>query len=219
MVRAASMAALFVVLGGCGDQAPKDEQGAAQVPAASVPSLPGAVAIPRARELPTLGPSLFGLELDLEGQAGQPVSTESLKSGGPLIVSMFYATCSYACPTLIRDLAAIDRLLGSEARARTRVLLVTFDPEHDTPAVLTGLAKAHGVPADRWTFARARSEGATRELAAALGITYRRLPDGNYNHTSLVFALDKAGVPRARIDGLAQDPTPFVAAIEALARE
>jgi protein SCO1/2 len=168
---------------------------------------------------PALGPSLFDLDLDLEDQSGRKVTTDALRHDGPLIVSMFYASCSYACPTLIRDIAAIDRRLTPAARDRTRVLLVTFDPEHDTPEVLSRLAEAHGVDNDRWVFARARSEEATRELAAALGITYRRLPDGNYNHSSILLVLDAAGVPRAGIDGLKQDPAAFIQRLEALVPE
>jgi len=170
------------------------------------------------RPLPVLGPSLFGLELEFEDQAGRRLSTATLRHRGPLIVSMFYASCSYACPTLIRDLANVDRALDPAVRAQTRVLLVTFDPGHDTPELLSRLAQAHGAPTDRWTFARAKDDAATRELAAALGITYRRLPDGNYNHSSVLLLLDADGVPRAEVQGLGQDTQAFVAAIGTLAR-
>lgn len=190
-------------------------------PSAPVPGTSPAPVVPHPLgiTLPTLGPSLFGLDLDLESGGNGRVTTASLRHDGPLIVSMFYASCSYACPTLIRDLIAIDARLSPVTRARTQVLLVSLDPEHDTPAVLSNLAALHHAPNSRWTFARARSEDATRELAAALGITYRRLPDGNFNHSSIMLALDRDGVPRARIDGLRQDATAFAAALETLAVE
>jgi len=172
-----------------------------------------------ASSLPILGPSLFGLDLDLEDQSGRRVTTASLRRGGPLIISMFYASCSYACPTLIRDLANVDRALDPIVRAQTRVLLITFDPGHDTPEVLSRLATAHGTPPDRWAFARAKDDNATREIAAALGITYRRLPDNNFNHSSVLLLLDTDGVPRAEVQGLAQDTRAFVAAISALAHD
>ena len=225
MKRLASSLSLSMVLvssAACAD--PSERLASSPTPAAAVPALaPGAapaaaITATSKAELPKLGPSFFGLELDLEDQHGRRVDTETLrKDGGTLIVSMFYATCTYACPTLIRDLVAIDQRLSPEARKNTRVLLVTFDPEHDTPEVFSRLATAHAVPNDRWIFARARSEEATRELAAALGITYRRLPDGNYNHSSILAALDEEGVPRANIDGLKQDATKFIGALEGLA--
>lgn len=155
-----------------------------------------------------------GLELELEDQDRRRVTAADLRHDGPLVVSMFYATCAYACPTLIRDLVAIDRELTPQTRQRTRYLLVTFDPDHDTPEVLAKLRSAHHVPSDRWTFARAADDDATRELAATLGITYLRLPDGNYNHTSVIVGLDRDGRPRAKIDGLKRDASAFVRALE-----
>ncbi len=216
---------LLTVLAACGDgrqDAPPATPGtptpSSTAPDATAPSV-APVPIVAASSLPKLGPTLFGLDLDLEGGSGGRITTEALRHDGPLIVSMFYASCSYACPTLIRDLVAIDARLTPAARARTQVLLVTLDPARDTPTVLSGLATAHHTPNTRWTFARARSEDATRELAAALGITYRRLPDGNFNHSSIMLALDRDGVPRARIDGLGQDASAFIGALEALAHE
>jgi protein SCO1/2 len=157
-----------------------------------------------------------GLELELEDQSGRRLSSTTIERDGPRIVSMFYAACGYACPTLIRDLVRIDEALSPATRARTRYLLVTFDPAHDTPAVLSRLAAAHRVPPERWTFARAADDDDTRELAAALGITYRRLTDGNFNHTSVIVAFDRGGSPHARIQGLARDASAFVRTVEEL---
>lgn len=218
IVASASLASAWA---GCAES--PDEAGARAAPTAvdrtaAEPAPAPPIPVTPAAELPKLGPSFYGLELDLEDQSGRRVTTESLDAGGPVIVSMFYATCTYACPTLIRDVVAIEQRLSPEARKKVRVLLVTFDPEHDTPEVMARLVAAHGVDGARWSLARARGEEATRELAAALGITYRRLPDGNYNHASLLFALDGEGVPRAKIDGLKQDASGFIAALEGLSR-
>lgn len=171
---------------------------------------------PGASTAATSGGRVAGLALELEDQAGERVTSEAFVHDGPLVVSMFYASCSYACPTLIRDLVAIDRALSPDARARTRYLLVTFDPVVDTPERLSRLMAAHGLSADRWTFARTLDDDRTRELAAALGITYRRLPDGNYNHTSVIHALDRQGNPRAKIEGLKRDASAFVNTLQGL---
>ncbi|MCC6621602.1 MAG: SCO family protein [Deltaproteobacteria bacterium] len=161
--------------------------------------------------------SLFDLGLTLEDQAG---ATRELASwrGRPFILSMFYARCSYACPTLIQDLQRIEAALPDDVRASVQVLLVTFDPAGDTPAALSELAERHGVDAGRWTIARAADDERTRELAGALGIKYRRLPDGHYNHSTLITLVDGGGVPLARIDGLGQDATAFRAVVESVAR-
>ena len=158
--------------------------------------------------------SLFDLELELEDQRGAQVSLGSLR-GTPFIIAMFYSKCSYACPTLIRDVQRIEAQLTPEERAAVRVVLVSFDPAADDPKALADLAERHIVDGARWTLARARDDEATRELAGALGIKYRRLPDGHYNHSTLITFVDATGVPLARIDGLAQDSTAFRAVIAA----
>jgi len=211
----------------CSDTAPAPTSAptsAAATTSAVTTSAPSAPApldlskLPSRESLVSLGPSLFSLSIALEDQDGRTFDFASLAHDGPTIVSMFYASCDYACPTLIRDLVAIDERLSPAARAKTRIVLVSVDPERDTPAVLARLREGHGVAEPRWTFARARGEEPTRELAAAIGLTYRRLPDGNYNHSSILLALDATGTPRARIDGLKQDAGAFAAALEVLAR-
>lgn len=153
--------------------------------------------------------SLFDLETPFEDQDSKPLALSSLR-GDPVIISMFYSRCAYACPTLISDVRAIVQALEPAVRDRIRVLLVSFDFGHDTPEVLRGLVKQYGT-SDRWTFARARDDEGTRELAGALGIKYRAVGGGDFNHSSIITLLATDGVPLARIDGLAQDATAFLA--------
>jgi protein SCO1/2 len=80
---------------------------------------------------------------------------------------------------------------------------VSFDPEHDTAGVLEELARAHGLDSSRWRLLRG-SHDTVREVAAVLGIRYRRLPDGGFNHSSVITLLDASGVVLARVEGLGQ---------------
>src|SRR5262249_650732 len=107
---------------------------------------------------------------------------------------MFYGSCAAACPALIGEL---DRVIGDKD---VRVLLVSFDPERDTPARLRELARAHHLDA-RWTLATAGAAD-VRSLAAVLGVHFKRLPDGELGETSVVLVLDEAGRPIARMTGL-----------------
>ncbi len=156
--------------------------------------------------------SIWDLEVELTDHLGttRPLSEFT---GTPTIISMFYARCSYACPTLIQDIQNLERLLDASARDRVKVLLVTFDRDNDDTAALAELAKRFDTDR-RWTFARAASDDDTLELAAALGIKFRRLPDGHYNHSTLITLLDFQGIPLARIDGLRQDSTAFRAVVD-----
>ncbi len=145
--------------------------------------------------------SVFDLAVPLTDQDGKPLALAG--HPGPVLVAMFYATCPAACPMLVADLKAIEAALDPKTRAATRVILVTFDPERDTTAKLKELAGKHKIDEQRWRFARA-SEGDVRTLAAALGVKYRKLPNGHYNHSSVITLLDRAGVIAARIEGQEQ---------------
>ncbi len=152
------------------------------------------------------GPSLYELALPLTSQSGSAIRLD-VDRGHPTLVSMFYGSCTAACPALIDR---ISRTLD-EAKARdARVLLVSFDPARDTPDKLAVLAREHHLDA-RWTLAAASPEDA-RTLAAVLGIKYRVLQDGEFFHTSVVVALDGSGATLARAEGLGDSP----ALVEAL---
>lgn len=216
---------LFVVIFACSPTTSVD----ARFIAPTAPSVDARFVTPTTTPTPTPPPtshqvlpttahtkgSLYDLELTLEDHQSRPVALSSF-AGQPLIISMFYAKCGYACPTLVQDLLNLENQLTESERKSTRVLLVTFDPESDTPAVLASLAERHGVDTTRWTFARtppSLGDEPTRELAGALGIKYRRLDDGHYNHSTLITLLDRRGTPLARIDGLRQDSTAFRAVV------
>jgi protein SCO1/2 len=80
---------------------------------------------------------------------------------------------------------------------------VSIDPEHDTPEALRALARARGLDPSRWRLLGAPDD-TVREVAAVLGIRYRRLADGSFNHSSVITLLDRAGVIQARVEGLGQ---------------
>jgi protein SCO1 len=146
--------------------------------------------------------SVYELSAGLVDQHAQPVGLDVFR-GHPVLISMFYASCPDACPLLIADLQRIETELPPKVRANLRVVLVSLDPGRDTPEVLQALARAHSVDESRWRFLRT-SDDSVREIAAVLGIKYRRLPDGNFNHSSIITLLDPSGVVQTRVEGIGQ---------------
>lgn len=204
---------LVVSLVGCSKPAPAE----VAPPPVAAPASPGHVVLPAA-PADDRG-SLYDLSLTMEDQDGKSVPFDVYR-GQPVLISMFYTSCTAACPMLING---VDRLLASldeRARAETRVLLVSFDPEHDTIAALRATAERHHLDLTRWKMARV-PEPKVRELAAILGIKYRNLADGNFNHSSVITLLDGEGRLLVRSDGLAQAPAvigPRLAAVAATTR-
>lgn len=141
-----------------------------------------------AETLPT--DSIYWLDAALQDQDGRRFALSSLQ-GTPLLASMFYTSCDMVCPMIFETLQLTLRALPARERDAVRVLMVSFDPERDSVEVLKKTAQKHGCDA-RWTLARCDAATA-RQVAAVLGIQYRRLADGEYNHASVVEAVDARG--------------------------
>ena len=152
--------------------------------------------------------SVYQLELTLTDQLGRDQALSSHR-GQPVLVSMFYTSCQFVCPLLVDAMKNTLARLTPEERARLPVLLVSFDPEHDTVAVLKRTADQRGLDAARWTLARSDAKS-VRKLAAVLGIQYRALPDGDFNHTTALILLDADGRMAARSTQLGQADPAFV---------
>lgn len=90
-------------------------------------------------------------EVTLRDQAGRPVPVrELLGASGPLAVNFIFATCTTICPVMTATFAQMRRELGPEAD-RIRLVSITIDPEHDTPAVLAEYAERFGASSG-WSF-------------------------------------------------------------------
>jgi protein SCO1/2 len=71
-------------------------------------------------------------------------------------------------------------------------LLVSFDPEHDTPEVLRAYRAARDLPDGQWTLLRGSPED-VRELALILGVHYRQRGRSQFSHSSVITILDSKG--------------------------
>src|SRR5690625_6799424 len=63
---------------------------------------------------------------------GEEVSLSNLQ-GRIQVVSMLYTNCDYACPRILADMKRIESALSDEEREQTNFLIVSIDPERDTP--------------------------------------------------------------------------------------
>jgi protein SCO1/2 len=149
---------------------------------------------------PPRGDSVYALSASLVDQRGRTVGLDLFR-GHPVLISMFYASCPDACPLLIADLQRMERELPPRIKADLRIVLVSLDPERDTPDALQALARARQVDESRWRLLRA-PEDTVRDIAALLGVKYRRLPDGSFNHSSVITLLDPDGAIVVRDDAI-----------------
>jgi protein SCO1/2 len=165
--------------------------------------------------MPMPGASLHQLDTVLTDGAGKHFTLRDM-AGTPVLVTMFYGDCHAACPIIIENLKRTVAALGTDA-GPLRVLLISLDPGHDTPDSLAMLARKNGLDPARFRLAVAADDSATRTLASTLDIKFRRLDNGEINHTTRVALLDAAGSTRATSSRLDVTPdTTFVTQIAAL---
>lgn len=137
------------------------------------------------------GNSVFQVTVPLTDQEGNAFHLGDRK-GQPMLISMFYNGCKFVCPMLIDTMQLTERTLTSQERAGLNMTLVSFDPKHDEQKALKAIVTNRQLETPRWVLARAKDSD-VRKIAAALGIQYRQLPDGEFNHTTIILLLDGEG--------------------------
>jgi protein SCO1 len=146
--------------------------------------------LPSARAAAPIGSSIYALRVPLTDQNGRDFMLADL-GGQPVLISMFYTSCEAVCPMIFETLRLTLARLSERERRQVRVVMVSFDPARDTVPVLARTAVARGADA-RWTLA-CTGETDARQLAAVLGLQYRRLASGEFNHSSEIVLLDAQG--------------------------
>jgi len=133
--------------------------------------------------------------------------------GQPRIVSMLYTSCTFTCPTLVESVKVVLLALRPDERIRLGVTMISLDPKRDTPEALAKLQKERGLDPAHWTLARPQPRDVST-IAALLGIRYRVLSDGDFNHTTVLVLLDGEGrivASTEKLGGVAD--AMFVAAV------
>src|ERR1041385_2863800 len=76
--------------------------------------------------------SLYQLDAKFTNDAGVSLALGKFQ-GRPVVLTMFFASCGYACPLLVADIQRIQEKLPADVRKRAAFVLVSFDDVRDTP--------------------------------------------------------------------------------------
>jgi len=80
-------------------------------------------------------------DLKLVDANDQQVSLhDSLDGSGPVMLNFIFTTCTTICPVMSATFSQVQAKLGA-AHSKIRLISVSIDPEHDTPARLKEYAK------------------------------------------------------------------------------
>ncbi|CAM5223187.1 hypothetical protein CDEF62S_00032 [Castellaniella defragrans] len=144
----------------------------------------------------------LGSSLSMTDRSGH-VRTLADYRGKVLIVYFGYTHCPDVCPTTMAELARVMHLLKGEAE-NTQVIMISVDPQRDTPAIVDTYAKVFyptfvglsGTPAQ------------LKQTAASFKVYYARIPgkapdDYSMGHSSRIYLFDREGQDRVLFDSTA----------------
>lgn len=171
-----------------------------------------AIAAPPAKAPALPDDSVYQLPLQLTDQQARTFDWRA-RRGKPQLVSMFYTSCQYICPLIVDSGKAIERNLSPAEQKRLGILLISMDPARDNPAALNAVVAKRKLDPARWTLAAPPADD-VRAVAGVLGMRYRKLEDGEFNHTTALILLDAEGRVLARTEQVGSKPDPvFLAAV------
>jgi protein SCO1/2 len=64
------------------------------------------------------------------------------------VAGVFFTSCQATCPSLMRDLKKLEAKFADQKDLR--IVLITVDPQYDTPKVLNEFARKYEVTQPRW---------------------------------------------------------------------
>lgn len=159
--------------------------------------------------------SVYQLDVDVTDQDGRTTHWRDAAdlASGPRIVGMFYTHCDYICPMLFEAIRNVELQLTPAQRQRLQVGLITLDPARDDVPALKKTAGQRAGDTARWRLYRTGLKD-VRKLAGVLGVQYRQLSNGEFNHSTLIILLDAQGVELARTDQIAKPDANFLKAVK-----
>jgi protein SCO1/2 len=150
--------------------------------------------------------------VSLIDQHGTSVSLASLK-GKPVLIDFIYTSCASTCPTLTAKMAAIAHRLGPALGADVRIVSITLDPEHDTPAELAKYAASHDADGNGWTFLTG-PPAQIDQVLALFKLRRMREGDGTITHSVSAFLLGPDGHQIRQYNALDVSPEAVVADVD-----
>lgn len=146
---------------------------------------------PVVKEKPISDLSIYNLPSKWTNQNNQDIELKDLK-GNVLVMVMIYTSCKAACPRLVADMRNIESRLPKEVKKNVKLVLVSIDPETDTPKRLKDFSIENKMESGQWLFLRSTEEN-TREFAAVLAVNYKKISPIDFSHSNIISVFNADG--------------------------
>lgn len=144
--------------------------------------------------------SIYNLPSKWTNEEGENLEIKDLK-GKVLVMVMIYTSCKAACPRLVADMRNIEQRIPEKIKDHVKFILVSIDPEVDTPQRLKAFAIENKMDGDQWTFLRSSEEN-TREFAAVLAVNYKKIAPLDFSHSNIISVFNAKGELAYQQEGL-----------------
>ena len=156
--------------------------------------------------------SIYNLPSKWMNQNGQNIEMKDMK-GKVLVMVMIYTSCKAACPRLVADMRNIEQRLPENIKDKVQMVLVSIDPETDTPKRLKAFAIENKMNSNQWVFLRSTEEN-TREFAAVLAVNYKKVSPMDFSHSNIISVFNADGELTYQQEGLGVNSDPTIAKIK-----
>ena len=143
------------------------------------------------KEKPISDLSIYNLPSKWTNQDGKNIEMKDLK-GKVLVMVMIYTSCKAACPRLVADMRNIESRLSEDVKENVQLVLVSIDPEVDTPNRLKSFSIENKMEGNQWVFLRSTEEN-TREFAAVLAVNYKKVSPIDFSHSNIISVFNTEG--------------------------
>jgi protein SCO1 len=158
-------------------------------------------------------------DFSLTNQSGTRVRLQDLP-GKVLLVSFIFTTCNGSCPATTHRMCQVQEELKKRAipAGKVRLLSITLDPARDTADVLRSYAQLYDCDLNGWDLL-CGPPSEVGQVIASWGMWARPAANGQLDHPSRVFLVDRRGKIREIYNLNFLRPVWVVDDIAALLRE
>ena len=158
----------------------------------------------------------FPLDQDLTRTQNTFLNQDSVEVQFPKIIkdkitllAMVYTHCPDICPMTTHNMHLVEQKLPDDLKDKVKFIVISFDPNRDTPAVLKKFAEIRDLSFNSWTLLSGDEQN-TKEVMLKFGIkaipadsSYDTDGELSYNviHTDRISLIDQQGRLRSNYKG------------------
>jgi len=137
------------------------------------------------------------------------VEFPKIVKGKITLLAMVYTHCPDICPMTTHNMQLIEQRLPDNLKNKVKFVVISFDPDRDTPAILKKFAEIRDITFENWSLLSGDKQN-TKEVMLKFGI--KAIPaDSSYNnngelsysmiHTDRISLIDQDGKLRSNYKG------------------